>query len=75
MQQLTCKMVWSFSFHSQKSLNFKRSPGGKVLKICEKSVPKTVWKSVRKCRNDFALQLLPFSFALNTGVPREKARN
>ena len=45
MQQLKCKMVWSFSFYSLKeSLNFKRSPGGKILKRGEK-----VWKSVKKC--------------------------
>ena len=59
MQQLTCKMVWSFAFYSplKKGLNFKKSPGGKILKKC-----KNVQKSVKKCRNDFALQLLPFSF-------------
>ena len=38
MQQLTCKMVWSFSFYSlKKGLNFERSPGGQI------------WKSVEKC--------------------------
>ena len=66
MQQLTCKMVWYFSFNALvKSLNFKRSPGGTILKKCEKSV-----ESVKKCRNDFALQFLPFSFSLI--FPREK---
>ena len=29
MQQLTCKMAWSFSFDSLiESLNYKKSPGG-----------------------------------------------
>ena len=51
-----------FFFYSLKEgLNFKRSPGGKNLKKCEK-VWKSAKKSVKKCRNDFALQLLPFSF-------------
>ena len=54
MQQLTCKMVWSFSFdYLKKGLNFKKSPEGKILKKCDK-----VWKSAKKyekCRNDFAL--------------------
>ena len=45
MQQLTCKMVWSFSFILlKKGLNFKKSPGGRVLKMCEK-----VQKSAKKC--------------------------
>ena len=37
MQQLTCKMVWSFSFYAQKRLNFKKSPGGIILIMCGKS--------------------------------------
>ena len=54
MQQLTCRMVWSFSFYSQKKgLNLKRKSWGtnaeKVLKKCGK-----VQKSVKKCRTDFA---------------------
>ena len=33
MQQLTCKMVWSFSFYYLlEGLNFKKSPGGIILK-------------------------------------------
>ena len=37
MQQLTCKMVWSFSFLvSYKKPSFKKGPGGKSLKKCEK---------------------------------------
>ena len=38
MPQPTCKMVWSFSFYSllKEGLNFKRSPGGKILKKCDK---------------------------------------
>ena len=49
MQQLTCKMVWYFSFYSlKKGLNFKKSPGGKNSEKCEK-----VWKS--------AETILPFS--------------
>ena len=33
MQQLTCKMVWSFFFlFSNKSLDFKKTLGGKILK-------------------------------------------
>ena len=45
MQQLPCKMVWSFSFYSLiKILHFKESPGGKILKKCEK-----VWQIVEKC--------------------------
>ena len=53
MQQLTCKMVWSFSFIILflKSLNFEKSPGGKIRTKCEK-----VWKSVKKCQI-----ILPFS--------------
>ena len=39
-----------FSLFSKKGLKFERSPGGKVLKKCGK-----VRKSVKKCRNDFAL--------------------
>ena len=41
MQQLTCKMVWSFSFYSlvNKGLNFKKHFGATILKKCEK-VPK-----------------------------------
>ena len=43
MQQLTCKMAWSFSFYPlRKSLNFKINPGGKFgesVEKCEK-VPK-----------------------------------
>ena len=39
MQQLTCKMVWSYLFILLlKSLNFKESPGGKSVEKCEKSV-------------------------------------
>ena len=53
MQQLTCKMVGLFLvilFCSlKKSLDLKKSRGG---------------KSVKKCRTDFALYLLPFSFSL-----------
>ena len=48
VQQLTCKMVWFFSF--QKGPNFKESPGGKLLKKCEE-----VRQSVAKYRNDVAL--------------------
>ena len=34
VQQQTCKMVWHFSFYYLfLSLNFKRNPGGKSLKI------------------------------------------
>ena len=52
MQQLTCKMVWSFSFYYlQKGLNFKKNPGGKILKN-----PKKCGK-VRKS----AEMILPFS--------------
>ena len=47
MQQLTCKMVWSFSFW-------------KTLKKCAEKCQKVR----KKCRDDFALQLLPFSFSL-----------
>ena len=49
MQQLTCKMVWSFSFFSllfsflifelkqqQNPLILRKSPGGKILKNSEK---------------------------------------
>ena len=54
MQQLTCKMVWSFSFYSlfKKDLNFKRNPGGEILKKCEKKL----WKSVKSAK-----KILPFS--------------
>ena len=48
VQQLTWKMVWSSSFYSQKSLNFKKSPGGKILQKCEK-----VWKRVKKVPKQF----------------------
>ena len=48
MQQLTCKMVWSFSVNSlKKGLNFKKSPGGKIQKKCKKCGK--VRKSVKKC--------------------------
>ena len=43
MQQLMCKMVCLFLFILyKKGLNFKKSPGGKILKKCEKcgKVPK-----------------------------------
>ena len=54
MQQLMCKMVWSFSFYSlKKSPNFKRSPGGKILKKCEKCGK--VRRGVKNCQSDFAL--------------------
>ena len=73
MQQLTCKMVWSFSFHSlllsfrlfelkqsQNPLILRKSPGGKILKNSEKSVKMCgkLPKSVKKRRDDFALQFL-----------------
>ena len=62
MQQLTCKMVWSLSFILfETGLNFKQSPGGKILKKCEK-----VWKSAKKCETvpkRFCPYLLPFSSA------------
>ena len=60
MQQLTCKMVWPFSFYSplflREGLILRESAGGKSAK--------KVWKCVTKCRNDFALKWLPFSFSL-----------
>ena len=44
MQQLTCKMVWSFSFYSlAKGLDLKKSPGGKILKKLEKCGFREVW--------------------------------
>ena len=60
MQQLTCKMVGSFSFYSLllsfrvfelnkavvKPLNSKKSPGGKILKTLKKC--EKVWKSAKK---------------------------
>ena len=56
MQQLTCKMVGLFLFILFfKSLNFKRSPGGKFLKKVWK-----VWKSAKKCEKS-AETILPFS--------------
>ena len=41
-----------------KPLNYKKSPGGKILKKCEK-----VWKSVEKCQKVWksAETILPFS--------------
>ena len=54
MQQLTCKMVWSFSFYSlyslKKRLDFKRKPWGKKRE--------KVWKSVKmrkSAENSFVL--------------------
>ena len=45
MQQLTCKMVWHFSFYSlKKGLILRESPGGKSVEKCGK-----VWRSVEKC--------------------------
>ena len=42
MQQLTCKMVCTFSFNSlKKSLDFERKFWGKSVEKCEK-VPKRV---------------------------------
>ena len=49
----------------KKALDFKESPGGKSVKNCGK-----VRKSVEECRNDFALQLLPFSFSLLLEIPK-----
>ena len=69
MQQLTCKMVWSFSLYSllfsfrlfelnssKTPLILRKSPEGKMLKNSEK-VKKCgkVPKSVEKCQDDFAL--------------------
>ena len=56
----TCKMVWSFSF--KKDLNFKKSPGGKILKMCEKE-----WKSAKKCEV-FVSQLRYLEFTREGGV-------
>ena len=48
MQQLTCKMIWSFSFYVllKGLIKFKRSPGGKILKSV---------RNCKKCGSDFAL--------------------
>ena len=51
-----------FFLRKKKSLNFGKSWGKMVWKSVEKR--EKVWKSVKKCRNDSALQLLPFSFSL-----------
>ena len=44
MQQLTCRMDWSFSVYSLKRALILRkgSPGGKILRKCEKRGK--VWK-------------------------------
>ena len=69
-QQLTCKMVWPFSFYYllfsfrlfelKEQSNFlilRKSPGGKTLKKCENMCEKKVPKHVKKkCRT-----ILPFS--------------
>ena len=57
MQQLTFKMACFFLFYSlKKRLDVKRKSWGKK---CEK-----MWKSVEKCRNNFALELLPFRYEM-----------
>ena len=66
MQQLKCKMDWPLSFYSlfKKALILRKFLGekfGKCVKKCGK-----VRKSLKKCRSDFSLQLLPFSFSLLT---------
>ena len=59
VQQLTCKMVWSFLFCLfRKGLNFKRNPGGKSVKKCGK-----VRKKCVKVPKRFALySCCPFVF-------------
>ena len=56
MQQLTCKMIWSFSFYSliKRPKIFKKSPGGKLLKKCEKVWKKTVEKRPARIRPELS---------------------
>ena len=64
MRQLTCKMVWYFSFILFVCL-FLSKIGGKILKNSEKC--ESVWKSAKKCEKAprrFCPLVVAFSFSL-----------
>ena len=54
-QPLTCRMVWSSSFYSllkKAALNFKKNPGGKILKKCGKVPEGPKIKKIRDFERD-----------------------
>ena len=56
MQQLTCEMVWSFSFFLKKRLDFKRKSWGKKCGKVRKSVEKCEKVPKRCCPLVVALE-------------------